>query len=105
MRRYTVFGLLQVKKVTRFFAIALCLLIVALGFAAKHGQFESPAQHGHFLSKSVKMENASHDLDAAMNYSPALSTMHLEVLFHFQPPVASDPYIIPPKNLSLPLLV
>jgi hypothetical protein len=106
MERYTKFGLWQLKKVTKFFAIvALCLLIAALGFAAKHGQFESPAHHGHFLSKSVKMEYASYSLDAAMNYDAIPVAMHLEVLFFLEPAAVIRSGIIPPKSLSLPLLV
>ncbi len=106
MERYTNLGLWQLKKVTKFFAIvALCLLIGALGFAAKHGQFESRAQHGHFLSKSIKMENLSHDLDAAIHCASAPVVMHLEVLFLLQTSPVTDPGLIPPKNLSLPLLV
>jgi hypothetical protein len=100
--------LLQLQKVTRFFAlIALGVMIVALGFAAKHGQFESRAQHGHFLSKSVKMENVCRDQDAALHCTepPVDALPQLEVVFFIAPPPPSGSCLVPPRNFSLPLLV
>jgi hypothetical protein len=98
----------QLKKVTRLFTlIALGLMIVALGFAAKHGQFESPSHHGHFLSKSVKMEKLSPDLDASLHCPnpPADGLLHLEVLFFVAHHLALSPAVASPGNLFLPLLV
>lgn len=47
-------------KVTHNFGIAvLAFLVIALGCAAKHGQFDPPHQQGQFLAKSVKMEHAA----------------------------------------------
>jgi hypothetical protein len=98
----------QLEKVTKFFAlIALGLTIVALGFAAKHGQFESRAQHGHFLSQSVKMEKLCRDQDAALHCTPPPvdALPHLEVVFFIAPPPPLDPCLALPSNFSLPLLV
>jgi hypothetical protein len=95
----------QLTKVTKFFAVfALCLSIVALGFAAKHGQFESRAHQGHYLSKSVKMDNPTHDLNAAVNWENPPTSVHVEVLFRVQPEPTAD-LRTPPQHLSLPLLL
>jgi hypothetical protein len=75
-KRYTLLGLRQLKKVTRFFGVvALALLVLALGFAAKHGQFEPMSHHGHFLAKSVKMDTLAHHSDSTP--APVFTVMPL----------------------------
>jgi hypothetical protein len=96
----------QLKKVTRFFAVAaLSLLIVALGFMAKHGQFESPAQHGHFLSQAVKMENPSHGLDVVFIAGSTPPPVYLCIALTIQPARRSPAPPLPPSGFSVPLLV
>jgi hypothetical protein len=101
--------LLRIDKSLAFFlVIGLALLVFALGFAAKHGQFESANQHGHFLSKSVKMEGPAHELPC----SPAvLLSDPIQVVSHNSQPsllmheLQVDAQTVAPINHSLPLLV
>jgi hypothetical protein len=109
MKRYNQLGLSKPGKVTSLFAkvaiVVLALLVIYVGFAAKHGQFESPAQHGHFLSKSIKMETLSHDLDAALSFEAAPMPVHFEALSLIHPAPAILTFITLPARFSLPLLV
>ena len=40
--------------------VCLAMMVVALGAAAKHSQFESPDHSTHYLKQSVKMVTSSH---------------------------------------------
>jgi len=96
----------QLKKVTMFLSICcLVLLIVALGAAAKHGQFESSAHHGHFLSKSVKMEYVSNSPDFALSFDLSSAPLHAMIFCMFQPSLSVPRSLAIPSSLSLPLLV
>lgn len=55
-----------------FFALAV--MVVLLGAAAKHSQFESSSHHSHYLAKAVKMVYAGTDDGASPAFPPASET-------------------------------
>ena len=50
-------------RLTRAALIVLAMLVVLLGAAAKHSQFDAPPHHG-YLSKAVKMAGARMNPDS-----------------------------------------
>jgi hypothetical protein len=85
--------LYRFPKVTRNLGIALlALLVVALGIAAKHGQFDSRHQQGQFLAKAVKMECGQADRapEFAIPACPLLLTLEIDTL----QPVTDPPQLI-----------
>ena len=82
--------------------ICLALMVVALGAAAKHSQFESPLHSTHYLKQSVKMV-ASNDHPAVGPLLEATPMMLSEVAFV---PLAVVPLAVPPySSVPSPLLV
>jgi hypothetical protein len=105
-RRYTFIGLHSYRKVTRNFGIlVLAVLVVALGFAAKHGQFDPPLHQGQFLAKSAKMEfcYCDHGDSVVINVTiPSFPVLQESGMVEKSPAKAA-PSILPFRNI--PLLV
>jgi hypothetical protein len=78
--------------------VLLAVLVVCLGAAAKHSQFDGPPHRG-YLSKAVKMAGVRVD-DNNFSLSPAVTTPDAAILLL----ATKQPLPVPQPSIDVPVL-